>query len=186
MPAPLPSLFTRHDDHGSASRRSISWRAATIRTRATRSACGRSGVLLPDGAPELPEDTAQAARRAGQVDRRSRQSADRPRDGEPHLGSITSARGIVDTPNDFGRMGARPTHPELLDYLANDSSSSGCSVKQIHRLILLSNAYRQASSTARTPAAAEKDPENSCSGASTAAGCEPKRSATPCSRSRAS
>jgi len=69
-------------------------------------------------------------------------------------------RGIVSTPNDFGRMGERPTHPELLDYLANEFVSSGYSVKHIHRLILLSNAYRQSSAVPEKAAALEKDPEN--------------------------
>ena len=68
-------------------------------------------------------------------------------------------RGIVATPNDFGRMGVRPTHPELLDYLANEFVQSGFSVKHVHRLILNSNAYRQASTAVNT-AAMEKDPEN--------------------------
>ena len=68
-------------------------------------------------------------------------------------------RGIVGTPNDFGRMGERPTHPELLDYLANEFVASGWSMKRVHRLILLSNAYRQASDVDNA-AAREKDPDN--------------------------
>lgn len=55
-------------------------------------------------------------------------------------------RGLVDTPNDFGRMGALPTHPELLDWLAADFRDSGGSLKQLHKLILMSAAYRQSSS----------------------------------------
>jgi mono/diheme cytochrome c family protein len=56
-----------------------------------------------------------------------------------HLG-----RGIVDTPNDFGRMGQSPTHPELLDWLAADFRDNGQSLKKLHRLIMTSAAYRQA------------------------------------------
>jgi hypothetical protein len=67
--------------------------------------------------------------------------------------------GIVATPNDFGRMGVRPSHPELLDYLANEFVKSGFSVKHVHRLIVNSSAYRQASDAANA-AAMEKDPEN--------------------------
>ncbi len=52
-------------------------------------------------------------------------------------------RGIVDTPNDFGKMGAQPTHPELLDWLAIWFQQSGGSFKKLHRLIMLSAAYRQ-------------------------------------------
>jgi mono/diheme cytochrome c family protein len=56
-------------------------------------------------------------------------------------------RGIVDSPNDFGRMGQRPTHPELLDWLAMQFRDGGQSVKSIHRLILTSATYRQSSTT---------------------------------------
>jgi Protein of unknown function (DUF1553)/Protein of unknown function (DUF1549)/Planctomycete cytochrome C len=54
-------------------------------------------------------------------------------------------RGIVDTPNDFGRMGQLPSHPELLDWLAADFRDSGQSLKRLHRLIVTSATYRQAS-----------------------------------------
>ncbi len=54
-------------------------------------------------------------------------------------------RGLVDTPNDFGRMGDRPSHPELLDWLAAWFRDSGGSFHALHRLILTSAAYRQAS-----------------------------------------
>jgi mono/diheme cytochrome c family protein len=54
-------------------------------------------------------------------------------------------RGIVDTPNDFGRMGAMPSHPQLLDWLAVTLQENGGSLKSLHRLIVTSAAYRQAS-----------------------------------------
>ena len=53
--------------------------------------------------------------------------------------------GLVDTPSDFGRSGTKPTHPELLDWLARELIRSGWSIKQMHRLIVLSATYRQAS-----------------------------------------
>jgi len=53
--------------------------------------------------------------------------------------------GIVSTPNDFGRMGAKPTHPELLDWLALEFRDNGQSIKRLHRLILTSATYRQVS-----------------------------------------
>ncbi len=53
--------------------------------------------------------------------------------------------GIVATPSDFGHMGARPTHPELLDYLASELIKNGWHLKAIHRLIVTSAAYRQSS-----------------------------------------
>ncbi len=54
-------------------------------------------------------------------------------------------RGLVESPNDFGRMGARPTHPDLLDWLAVEFRGGGGSLKDLHRMILLSATYRQAS-----------------------------------------
>jgi hypothetical protein len=55
-------------------------------------------------------------------------------------------RGIVETPNDFGHMGALPTHPELLDWLAYWFMDEGESPKKLHRLIVTSSTYRQSSS----------------------------------------
>ena len=57
-------------------------------------------------------------------------------------------RGIVATPSDFGMMGERPTHPELLDWLAAEFVDSGWSVKHMHRLIMLSSTYRQSAGAA--------------------------------------
>jgi hypothetical protein len=54
-------------------------------------------------------------------------------------------RGIVATPNDFGLAGARPTHPELLDWLATELVRDGWSLKKLHRLIVTSATYRQSS-----------------------------------------
>ena len=54
-------------------------------------------------------------------------------------------RGIVGTPGDFGATGDPPSHPQLLDWLASEFVSSGWSVKHIHRLIMESNTYQQAS-----------------------------------------
>ena len=51
--------------------------------------------------------------------------------------------GLVDTPSDFGLNGGRPSHPELLDWLASELVSSGWKLKHIHRLILTSGAFRQ-------------------------------------------
>jgi hypothetical protein len=53
--------------------------------------------------------------------------------------------GIVDSPNDFGRMGSKPAHPELLDWLAVNFRDSGGSLKALHKLIVTSAIYRQSS-----------------------------------------
>lgn len=67
-------------------------------------------------------------------------------------------KGLVDTPNDFGRMGATPSHPELLDWLAVEFRDCGGSLKTLHRLIVTSAVYRQ--STRHDPKAGELDAEN--------------------------
>jgi hypothetical protein len=66
--------------------------------------------------------------------------------------------GIVATPDNFGLSGAKPTHPELLDWLAAKFIESGWSLKAVHRFILESAAFRQTS--APRPRALTRDPEN--------------------------
>ncbi len=67
-------------------------------------------------------------------------------------------RGLVETPNDFGRNGSLPTHPELLDWLATDFRENGGSMKRLHKLIVMSATYRQAS--AGNPSAEKLDANN--------------------------
>ncbi|GAA5132493.1 DUF1553 domain-containing protein [Prosthecobacter algae] len=70
-------------------------------------------------------------------------------------------RGLVDTENDFGTMGSLPTHPELLDWLAVEFMDSGWSLKHMHRLIVTSQTYRQASEVPSPVSLASKaDPNN--------------------------
>jgi hypothetical protein len=66
--------------------------------------------------------------------------------------------GLVRTPNNFGERGERPTHPELLDYLAGRFVESGWSMKAMHRLIMLSSAYQQSSQA--DAASFATDPDN--------------------------
>jgi len=69
-------------------------------------------------------------------------------------------KGIVATPNDLGVNGSPPSHPELLDWLANEFIANGRRIKPLHRMIVLSSAYRQGS-LAIDPANTKKlDPEN--------------------------
>jgi hypothetical protein len=65
--------------------------------------------------------------------------------------------GLVDTPNDLGRNGSKPSHPDLLDWLADEFVASGWSVKHMHRLIMGSATFRQASTV--NPAGLAKDAE---------------------------
>ena len=64
-------------------------------------------------------------------------------------------RGIVPTPDNFGLLGTNPTHPELLDWLANNFIQSNWSIKDLHKTIMFSNTYKQASTL--IPASDEKD-----------------------------
>ncbi|MBI4903735.1 MAG: DUF1553 domain-containing protein [Acidobacteria bacterium] len=66
-------------------------------------------------------------------------------------------RGLSASPSDFGTMGERPTHPELLDYLATSLTANGWSLKHLHRQILLSNTYQQSSGYNAESAAADPD-----------------------------
>jgi mono/diheme cytochrome c family protein len=66
--------------------------------------------------------------------------------------------GIVRTPSNFGFLGERPTHPELLDWLADRFVQSGWSIKQMHRLIMLSSTYQQ--SAQAQPQTLKLDPAN--------------------------
>jgi hypothetical protein len=65
--------------------------------------------------------------------------------------------GIVRTPSDFGKNGDRPTHPELLDWLAVRFVESGWDIKAMHKLMLLSNTYQQ---SAENPSVKDKDADN--------------------------
>ena len=67
-------------------------------------------------------------------------------------------QGLVATPENFGTQGAKPTHPELLDWLAVEFRERGWSMKQMHKLIVTSATYRQSSN--ERPAIGERDPAN--------------------------
>lgn len=118
------------------------------------------GVLLPEDAPTIPADVENPRSRLADW----LASPDHPLTARVAVNRIWQAyfgRGIVDTPNDFGFMGGRPSHPELLDFLATELVRSGWSLKHIRRLILTSSTYRQASANpaAREPGMAA-DAEN--------------------------
>ncbi|HEY4312149.1 MAG TPA: PSD1 and planctomycete cytochrome C domain-containing protein [Pirellulales bacterium] len=91
---------------------------------------------------------------------------DRQRGGGPLLARVIVnrlwqhhvGRGIVATPSDFGTQGDRPTHPELLEYLAEELIAGGWRLKPIHRLIMTSAAYMQG--TQADEARAKIDPDN--------------------------
>ncbi len=123
----------------------------------TPGALAAVATLDPDF--KLPADAPEAARRLQFAD----WLAD-PRNPLParvmanRIWHLHFGEGIVATPNDFGVSGARPTHPELLDWLAHQLIASGWSLKSLHRLILTSATYRQ--SSAWNSAAGQLDAAN--------------------------
>jgi hypothetical protein len=157
-PDPLPSLFSVANDPSKATPIHVLARG-DFQNKGEKVGMRTLGVLLPQDAPELPPETKTPRTELASwiLDPAhpltSRVMANRV--WQYHFGS-----GIVGTPNDFGRMGLRPTHPELLDYLANQLVEGGWKLKSLHRLILLSNAYQQSSNSPLAEAALEKDPEN--------------------------
>jgi hypothetical protein len=103
-------------------------------------------VLSALGELKLPEETPEQQRRRSLADWIA--SPANPLTARVMVNRIWQGHfgtGLVPTPSDFGRMGMKPTHPELLDWLAGEFIRSGWSVKQMHRLIVLSAAYRQRS-----------------------------------------
>src|SRR5262245_11551227 len=69
-------------------------------------------------------------------------------------------RGLAESPSDFGRLGAPPSHSELLDWLARELLDNNWSIKRLHRQMVTSAAYRQASHGPEAAASAAKDPTN--------------------------
>ncbi len=160
LPAPLPSIHSVLTKDEAPN--------VHILTRGEHTAPGDKvgmrplGIMLPPGAPELPPTPRPRSELAKWLT-----APENPLTARVMVNRIWAGhfgKGIVDTPNDFGRMGSRPSHPELLDYLANEFVAGGFSVKRIHRLIVTSSAYRQSSAApsdaALKNAVEEKDPGN--------------------------
>jgi hypothetical protein len=158
MPLPLTAMYAVKDDSKAMTEIHILARG-DYRNKGAKVGMRPLGVLLPDDAPELPLESEKPRQRLAEwiTDPANPLTARVlvNRVWQYHFG-----RGIVSTPNDFGSMGTRPTHPELLDWLANRFVEGGWKMKPIHRLILLSSAYRQSSQSRLEKTAAEKDPEN--------------------------
>ena len=90
--------------------------------------------------------------------------------------------GIVETPSDFGFNGGRPSHPELLDWLAAEFADRKYSLKALHRLIVTSATYRRSPLHVRI--ALQPTPKTGCCGGSGHTGSKAKRFATGCLPSR--
>ena len=117
------------------------------------------GVLLPEGAPEEPVTAANPRTKLADW----LTDPNHPLTARVMVNRVWGyhfGRAIVATPNDFGRMGARPSNQALLDYLANRFVESGWKLKPLHRMILLSNAWKQASASPIGKVAMDKDPDD--------------------------
>ncbi len=161
LPPPLPALFSVVEDLERRlpirvlKRGEFDWPLGRVGMRPL-------GVLLPDRAPELSEDEKQPRSALA----RWMTDADNPLTARVMVNRVWMqhfGRGIVATPNDFGKNGARPSHPDLLDWLAREFVGRGFSLKAMHRLMLLSSTYQQASVPGAGPAqlaATSMDPDN--------------------------
>ncbi len=118
------------------------------------------GVLLPEDAPTLPPNVENPrSKLADWIADSDNPLTPRVMVNRIWLGYFN--RGIVNTANDFGFMGERPSHPEMLDYLAGLLVEGGWKIKPLHRRILLSKAYRQAAANpASEDLGMEKDADN--------------------------
>jgi len=116
-------------------------------------------VLVGDEEPELPAEVSNPRTRlAAWLTGPSQPLTARVfvnRIWQHHFGA-----GLVKTVNDFGLNGDRPSHPELLDWLASSFVSGGWRLKPLHRLIVLSHAYRQSDRSVSSAEAETADPEN--------------------------
>ncbi len=158
LPEPLPTLFSVNDDPAKRSAIHVLARG-DYQNKGDAVAPRPLGVLLSEGIPELPPDVPNPRKQLVDwiVDPQNPLTA---RVIVNRIWTHHFGRGIVATPNDFGRMGTKPTHPELLDYLANEFVANGFHFKALHKQILMSNTYQQAYKTPLWSAGQSKDPNN--------------------------
>lgn len=156
LPAPLPALFSVKNDMEKTAaihllaRGEYTMKGATVGMRPP-------GILTGPDLPELPLTTENPRTKLAEW----MFNANNPLPARVMANRVWSyhfGRGIVATPNDFGRMGTRPTHRELLDYLANEYQTKGWKLKPLHRQILMSNTYQQ-SVTNPSALGQQKDPD---------------------------
>jgi hypothetical protein len=158
LPAPLPAISTVRDVE--AERTPVHLLKRGNPEKKERQVGPRlPHQFLAADAPELPADTPNArtilARWIAGPDNPLTARVLVNRVWQQHFG-----RGLVETANDFGVNGSPPSHPELLDWLATEFIRSGWRVKTLHRLIVLSSTYRQASQSPDARAGSDKDAED--------------------------
>ena len=158
MPAPLPSVYAVRDTPEQPTPIKILFHGDHLSPTGTVG-MRPLGILVDGKAPEEPLEIGKPRLRLARwiTDPANPLTARVMvnRIWQQHFG-----RGLVVTANDFGRMGGRPANPELLDWLANQLIEGGWKIKPIHRLMLMSSAYRQSSQSPLERVAMEKDPQN--------------------------
>lgn len=158
LPAPLPTIPATHNNVKKRTEIHVLKRGMW-ESKGDVVAPRPPSVLISDGLDELPADV---------TDPRTRLARWLTAPANPLTARVIVNRvwqhhfgaGLVKTVNDFGTHGAKPSHPELLDWLTSTFLESGWRLKPLHRQIVLSRTYRQAS---RSPVASEAeklDPEN--------------------------
>ena len=158
MPAPLPAIYTVADNSQKATPIHVLARG-DHQSKGPRVGPRPLGVLLEDNAPEAPLDVEKPRLKLAEwIVEPSNPLTARVmvnRIWQYHFG-----RGLVFTANDFGRMGTPPSNRDLLDYLGNQFVAEGWKVKPVHKMILMSNAYRQSSISPIEKIAMKKDANN--------------------------
>jgi hypothetical protein len=158
MPLPLTAIYAVKDDPKEATPIHTLFHGDYLDPRETVGA-RPLGVLLPEGVPEEPITMEKPRLKLADW----LVNPENPLTARVMVNRIWQyhfGRGIVSTANDFGRMGGKPSNPELLDYLANQFIASGWQMKPLHRMILLSSAYRQAGKSPAESVGMQKDPED--------------------------
>lgn len=158
LPPPLPALFSVRNVQEKRTEIHVLKRGAEERP-GDRVGPRPLGVLLGPETQELSADVSNPRTRLAEwiVDPRNPLTA---RVIVNRLWLHHFGRGIVHTPNDFGLNGGFPTHPELLDFLANELVANGWRIKPVQRLIVSSATYRQSSHSKNSEHARRTDPEN--------------------------
>ncbi len=157
-PAPLSSIYSVKDDAAKPSPIRVLFHGDYLQPVA-KVGVRPLGILLPDETPEAPLDSPKPRLSLANwiVDPSNPLTA---RVMVNRVWGYHFGRGIVTTPNDFGRMGSRPSNPELLDWLASRFVEGGWKLKPLHRMMLLSSAYRQSGRSPVEKIAMEKDADN--------------------------
>ena len=158
MPLPLKAMYAVRNDPQGMTQIHLLGRG-DYRNKGPKVGMRPLGILLAEGTEETPLAADKPRLRLAQW------TTD-PKNPLPARVMVNRIWGfhfgnaLVSTPNDFGRMGTRATHPKLLDWLASRFIAGGWHVKDMHRMMMLSSTYRQASSSPQEKAHAAVDPGN--------------------------